>query len=136
MAQDLNPLVFVYGTLRRSAQSSMSMFLAARSTFISEATFQGLMYLVDYYPGVIPSRNPHDMVKGEVVKLDHPLQTLFRLDQYEGCSLDDPKPHEYLRSQQQVTLANGQLCVAWLYLYQSSVTQLPPISQGDFLNRE
>ena len=68
MPKDPNPLVFVYGTLRRSAQSSMSMFLAAKSTFVSQATFQGLMCLVDDYPGVIPSLNPVDIVKGAVVK--------------------------------------------------------------------
>ncbi|MCD1598986.1 gamma-glutamylcyclotransferase [Rheinheimera aquimaris] len=125
--------LFVYGTLRRACAHPMHTVLAADSRYVGIAHYQGKLYRVSHYPGVVPSGNPAQQVVGEVYQLFKPLQTLAELDRYEECSADFPAPHEYRRELQQVTLENGCGVNAWVYVYNHSTDKLTPILSGDFL---
>lgn len=125
--------LFVYGTLRRACAHQMHTVLAADSRYVGIAHYQGLLYRVSHYPGVVPSDNPAQQVVGEVYQLFKPAQTLAELDRYEECSADFPAPHEYRRELQLVTLENGCGVNAWVYVYNHSTDKLTPILSGDFL---
>ena len=127
--------LFVYGTLRRACAHPMHAVLAADSRYVGIAHYQGKLYRVSHYPGVVPSSNPVQRVVGEVYQLLKPAQTLAELDRYEECSADFPAPREYRRVLQQVTLENGDSVSAWVYLYNHSTDKLTAISSGDFLNQ-
>jgi len=45
--------IFVYGTLRRDANSEMHQLLTKYAEFVSDATYQGKLYKVDDYPGAV-----------------------------------------------------------------------------------
>lgn len=77
--------LFVYGTLRRDTNGQMYHLLARNADFVGEATFQGKLYKVDYYPGIVPSEDADDLVLGEVYRLRNPNYVLSHLDQYEEC---------------------------------------------------
>lgn len=127
--------LFVYGTLRRACAHPMHAVLAADSRYMGIAHYQGKLYRVSHYPGLVPSDNPAQQVVGEVYQLLKPAQTLAELDRYEECSADFPPPQEYRRVLQQVTLENDDSVNAWVYLYNHSTDKLTAILSGDFLNQ-
>lgn len=124
--------LFVYGTLRQDNDNEMSRLLASYAELISPATFQGKLYLVDTYPGVVPSANPSDLVHGEVYRLHEPDFLLTQLDAYEECGSDFLKPTEYVRAIRQIRLPDGACISAWVYLYNLPTAALKPIPSGDF----
>jgi hypothetical protein len=60
--------LFVYGTLRKGGANPMHDFLAREADFVGAATCCGLLYRVDFYPGLVPSGAPDDRVHGEVYR--------------------------------------------------------------------
>lgn len=125
--------LFVYGTLRRNTHNKMHHYLAQQADFIDYANYQGKLYQIDNYPGVIASNSPNDSVQGEVYRLKDSISTLDYLDKYEECSIDFPLPTEYVRKIQSVRLARGQNIQAWVYLYNRPTDGLIPIESGDFI---
>jgi len=83
-------LLFVYGTLRPGARSPMARYLTANADLIGRARYQGRLYRVAHYPGVVPSRHPQEWVIGDVLRLADPERVLRRLDIHEGCGPGAP----------------------------------------------
>ncbi len=125
--------LFVYGTLRRDIGSEMYHLLARYADFVGNAIYQGKLYKIDDYPGVVPSDDPSDIVHGEVYRLREPELVLSRLDQYEECGPGFPEPTEFIRAIQQVQLESGETISAWVYLYNGPTEHLDLILSGDFL---
>lgn len=128
--------LFVYGTLRRGNGNAMFRLLAECADFVDLATYQGKLFLIDDYPGVIASAYPDDLVHGEVYKLHQPDSLLPILDRYEECAPEFPQPAEYLRKIQPVQLHTGEKLSAWVYLYNKSADTLQQLYTGDFLKSE
>lgn len=126
-------LLFVYGTLRKDTRSEMYRLLARYANFVAEGTYQGRLYKIDFYPGVVPSNDPSEWVKGEVYSLREPSIILPKLDQYEECGPGFPEPTEYVRRCQEIVLSDGTKCSAWVYIYNRHTNNLTRISSGDFL---
>jgi gamma-glutamylcyclotransferase (GGCT)/AIG2-like uncharacterized protein YtfP len=129
-------LLFVYGTLRRDTESEMYRLLASYADFIAEGSYQGRLYKVDYYPGVVPSDNPAEKVVGEVYRLRNLQIVLPKLDQYEECGPEFSEPTEYVRRHQEIELSDGTKSRAWVYLYNHPTDKLEWIPSGDFLAYE
>jgi gamma-glutamylcyclotransferase (GGCT)/AIG2-like uncharacterized protein YtfP len=126
----MNPdYIFVYGTLRRDANSEMHHVLVQYAEFVSDATYRGKLYQIDYYPGAVPSDNPDDVVQGEVYLLHQADIVLSLLDRYEECGPDFPEPNEYNRRKQSVLLKDGRTITAWVYIYNHPTEDLVPIMQ-------
>ncbi len=126
-------LLFVYGTLRRDTESEMYRLLARYADFVSRGTYQGRLYMIDYYPGVVPSDDPAEKVAGEVYRLRNSQIVLPKLDQYEECGAGFPRPTEYVRKRQEIELLDGAQCRAWVYVYNHPTDKLVQIPSGDFL---
>ncbi len=125
--------LFVYGMLRHQAKGEMSALLSGSADFLGEAHFQGKLYRIDYYPGVVESMSLEDQVVGDVFRLRTPDITLPVLDDYEGIGPAYENPYEYERCLLPVTLTDGQTIQCWIYLYRHSVEGMEPIRDGDFL---
>ena len=126
--------LFVYGTLRKDANTAMHRLLAQYADYIGTASYQGRLYKVAHYPGVVPSENPVHQTKGEVYALRELKQILPKLDEYEECGPGFAEPTEYIREKQEVVLSNGQTLIAWIYIYQRPTDHLSEITSGDFLS--
>ncbi|MGZ4960317.1 MAG: gamma-glutamylcyclotransferase family protein [Methylomonas sp.] len=126
--------LFVYGTLRQGPRNEMHQLLVRHARYVGKATFQGKLYKVDGYPGVVPSPNPADIVYGEVYRLLQPSLVLAELDAYEECSPGFPEPTEYKRCKEMITLQSGDRIDAWMYIYNHPIANLHLIGSGDFLN--
>ncbi|MCB1800572.1 MAG: gamma-glutamylcyclotransferase [Gammaproteobacteria bacterium] len=125
--------LFVYGTLRRAIGHAMHQVLVRHCEYVDDGWIQGQLYQIAHYPGAIATDDPHDRVHGEVYRIIHAEQVLPVLDDYEECAQTHPQPHEYLRRQLPVSLAQTGEVSAWVYLYNRDVAPLTRIDSGDFL---
>ena len=131
--------VFVYGTLMRGFDHPMARLLSRNADFLGEARCQGRLYRmkhhrIKYYPGLVLSDDPADVVFGELFRLREPGQLLRELDAYEGCGEGFAEPTQYVRRMLPVTL-NDKKAEAWTYIYNWPVTRLPRIASGRFMER-
>ena len=63
-------VIFTYGTLRPGlGERAEAHAFRAEATLIGPATFQGKLYAIDWYPGVIDSSDPLDVVIGDLFKV-------------------------------------------------------------------
>ncbi|HWV14181.1 MAG TPA: gamma-glutamylcyclotransferase family protein [Cellvibrio sp.] len=132
-----NLLLFVYGTLRRDCPTGAHRQYLQGAKWRWPAKIRGSLFLVDYYPGLaleeaIGGDDTSHWVKGEIYQLENTAQ-LERLDDYEGCASDSPRPHEYQRRLVEVLLPDEQVLTVWAYIYIGDLTRLPRIPSGDFL---
>jgi len=132
----MNPdYIFVYGTLRRDTNSEMSHLLARQAEFVDDATYQGRLFKVDYYPGAVPSNDPNDAVQGEVYLLHQADVALPLLDQYEEFGQEFFEPNEYIRLKQTVALKNGHNVAAWVYVYNHPTEGLELVESANFIQQ-
>ncbi len=106
--------------------------LANEATFAGYARTRGRLYLLDGYPGLVPAGDPQAWVHGEVYVLEDSPGVLARLDDYEGCGRNDPRPHDYERVRQEVILEAGASDLAWVYVYRGAVAGRTEIPSGDY----
>ena len=129
--------LFVYGTLRKDIPNSRVHLLAQEAqgvTFVGYWRIQGRLFDLGEYPGLVLSHDPDSWVHGEVYALHNPQETLSRLDDYEGCGPNDPKPHEFDRVEKDVVLDSGASGKAWVYIYGGTTANKREIVSGDYLN--
>lgn len=124
--------LFVYGTLRKAASPQALALLSKHCDFHADGWVQGRLYEVAGYPGVVDSRCPTDRVVGELYHVSGKPSVLAALDYYEECTDQFPQPHEYIRCRRPVSMTDGLVVQAWIYLYNRDVEQLMPISSGDY----
>ncbi len=130
----MSDLLFVYGTLRKGNQNAMAKYLAENAEFITDGWFQGRMYQVSYYPGVVASDNPSHRVHGEIYRLKDSQSMLKVLDEYEECGANHAQPTEYQRTKTCIqTLDGGILEPVWIYLYHWPLQEKALIETGDFI---
>jgi gamma-glutamylcyclotransferase (GGCT)/AIG2-like uncharacterized protein YtfP len=130
MQSIMNPdYLFVYGTLKRDVNSEMHHLLANYAEFVDAAAYQGKLYRIENYPGVVPSNHPLDVVQGEVYLLHQAEVVLALLDRYEEFGQEFPEPNEYNRQKQSVLLKSGPTVTAWVYVYTHSTEGLELIME-------
>ena len=125
--------LFVYGTLRKGAGHPMHRILSAGAEAAGAATFQGRLFELGRYPGVVRDPAGQWRVAGETYRMNRPESLLSALDEYEGCSPHHPQPHEYRRSVQPIHWVNGEQGEAWIYLYNAPTNGARQIESGDYL---
>ncbi|WP_417258373.1 gamma-glutamylcyclotransferase family protein [Celeribacter sp.] len=125
--------LFVYGTLMQAIEGNeMAQLLHANSTHIGTATMQGRLYKVSYYPGVIDSDLPNDIVHGDLFRLgDNAAKIMKRLDLYEDIGPPFEAPYEYRRVLRPVH--HGDKAIqAWVYIYNWQLSEDARIPDGKF----
>ncbi len=129
-----NDLLFVYGTLRRDSDIAICHHLKEHSEYVGEATFQGMLFRVSHFPGVVSSTDSSDVVHGEVYRLYDSDLLLSRLDEYESFSPSNPQSSLFVRELHPIRLQPDETCLAWIYLFNHSTEGLELIPSGDFFS--
>lgn len=124
--------LFVYGTLRKDIRNSMFHLLAREASFVGGARARGRLFSLGDHPGFVPSDAPDSWVHGELHALDDSPEILPRLDEYEECGPDDPRPHEFERVEMDVVPDSGGTERAWVYVYRGSTADKRQIASGDY----
>jgi gamma-glutamylcyclotransferase (GGCT)/AIG2-like uncharacterized protein YtfP len=129
-------LLFVYGTLRQGNANVMAAYLAAHAEFVAGGWFQGCMYQISDYPGVVASYQPDNRVYGEVYRLNDAQAALAVLDDYEECGIQHRQPAEYQRVKTHILAMDGRVLEpVWIYLYQWPLVGKARIASGDFMQQ-
>lgn len=127
--------IFVYGTLLKGTENLMAVYLKSKSRLIGPGRWEGEMYKVDFFPGVIYAQGSRKWVRGEVYSMPNPAPVLTVLDGYEQCDPQAPERSLFVRAVLPVQVG-GDWLDCWVYLYNQPVTGLPRIDSGDFLRFE
>ncbi|MGH1344116.1 MAG: gamma-glutamylcyclotransferase family protein [Nannocystales bacterium] len=126
----MSDALFVYGSLREGAAHEMYDVLREHGTPAGPARVRGRLYVVDGYPGLVLDQHA-GWVVGElwtsVAAAAWPV-----LDFYEGCSAEDPAPHEFVRREITVDAA-GSSIPTWVYEFARDVSDLQLVPSGDWL---
>lgn len=132
--------LFVYGTLLTTAIHPMGKLLRDNSDLLGHGSIRARLYIIDdpdlpgqnEYPGAVPSHDPAERVYGEVYSLLTPELILERFDDYEACSPRWPEPHEFMRRNVEVAMADGGTLRAVSYLYTWDIATARHVPSGRF----
>jgi gamma-glutamylcyclotransferase (GGCT)/AIG2-like uncharacterized protein YtfP len=124
-------LLFAYGTLRKGfCPPELRVVLERESEHLGAATFQGMLFHLGAYPGVVHSPDPQHQVQGDLYRLRESKQILAALDAYEGCDANRSETGEFARRVATVRLPSGEAKPAWIYVYVGPVEGLKRIPSG------
>ncbi|MCP9746885.1 gamma-glutamylcyclotransferase [Lacihabitans sp. CS3-21] len=130
--------LFVYGTLLSTfPENPFRLLLEKNTQFVGEAFTYGKLFLVDYYPGLIPN-NPHENHKvfGEIVSFNGSLDILAYLDEYEDFNFNDISNSLYIRELKECfLLENNKSFNCHTYIYNKNVDNLKFLTNGRFILR-
>ncbi len=129
--------LFVYGTLLSDYGDYEShQWVDQYAEYVGKAKMEAKMYMVDYYPGIIPCKNGEKyFVKGELYRLKEPEHLFGLLDKYEEYYPMDTDHSEYVRKLSNVVLKDdNKIYSAWVYYFNQSVEDLEFMPKGDFMN--
>ncbi len=128
--------VFVYGTLRPAvAHVAAAKRLKREGRLIGPATVPGRLYMIHWYPGLVPSAEPGEVVHGELFSLPPKRGLMEMLDAYERFRPDQPKRCDFRRAECTVAGPEGAV-QAWVYSYHGQVSEDRRIRSGDFIRGE
>ena len=117
--------LFVYGTLRKQMSHPLGHLLVRQGQFLGLGIFQGKLYDLGRYPGVVPSKEKTDLVTGEVYRINEPDRVLRLLDEYEGPRFKRTRVTAFFGP-------DGHLS-CWIYLYTRSIAGRRRIPNGDYV---
>jgi pyruvate carboxylase len=122
---DNEEYLFVYGTLRSQMNDPLHRLLEKDAILVGTGTFQGRLYDLGRYPGVVPSRGKTDRVIGEIYRFGEFKRSFEILDAYEG--------HRFKRRRVTIIQEDGKSITSWIYLYARSVKRRLHIPSGDYI---
>ena len=122
---DNEEYLFVYGTLRSQMNDPLHRLLEKDAILVGTGSFQGRLYDLGRYPGVVPSHGKTDRVIGEIYRFNDPQRDFQILDEYEG--------HRFKRKRVRIIQEDGKSITSWIYLYARSVKRRPRIPSGDYI---
>ena len=127
----MTDLVFFYGTLmsgfKREGRTRVDLALES----VGYGFIQAVLFDIGIYPAAIPA--PDSRVHGEVHRMLAPETVLQALDEFEGYSHDKPDASLYVRSETPVSLDDGRVEHAWVYVYTAPLGGAQRIESGDYL---
>lgn len=124
-------LIFFYGTLMRGFERHGRARLDDRLTLVGRGSIAAALFDLGLYPAAIPATDSR--VWGEVHEMREPEQVLPALDELEGHRAEDPVTSLYVREVVPVTLDDGRVVRAWVYLYNAPIGRAARIESGDYL---
>jgi gamma-glutamylcyclotransferase (GGCT)/AIG2-like uncharacterized protein YtfP len=122
---DNEAYLFVYGTLRSQMNDPLHRLLETHAALVGTGTYQGKLYDLGRYPGVVRSRRNTDRVIGEIYRFSDSQRAFQILDEYEG--------HRFKRKRVTIIQEDGKSIASWIYLYARSVKRHPRIPSGDYI---
>jgi gamma-glutamylcyclotransferase (GGCT)/AIG2-like uncharacterized protein YtfP len=127
----MTDLVFFYGTLMRGLRPSRRVPLNLALAPLERGWIHARLFDLGPYPAAVPAQA--DRVCGEVHRLLDPDPALAQLDEFERCDLTRPASSLYLRRETPVTMDDGRVVDAWVYLYNAPLGDAHRIESGDYV---
>ena len=126
--------IFVYGTLRRDPAHELYHLIARHGRFVEDAKVRGKLFDLGAYPGMTLEAD-NGYVSGELYEImTNWPEVIAGVDKYEGCTTDDPEPHEYRRELVRALRSAGTPVLAWAYVLNRDPRGFRLIESGDYLS--
>lgn len=131
----MTPYLFAYGSLLTGdGPAVVHQILSRDARLMSNGYIQGRLYMLDGYPGAVPSPTGKDRIYGKVFRLLNPGKVMGVLDGYEAYFPDNPRRSEFIRARTSVVLTLARKRVqAWVYWYNGVVKTRQRIATGDYV---
>jgi gamma-glutamylcyclotransferase (GGCT)/AIG2-like uncharacterized protein YtfP len=111
---ELDRLLFVYGTLIPGLEPAGISAVVQRMNVLGDATLRGTLYDLGPYPGIV--LNHRGIIRGKLVRLSSDSDWKA-LDAYEGCPLPDSEDGLFSRVQCTALDPHGRDVDCWVYVY-------------------
>lgn len=126
--------LFVYGSLRSGLLNPILCHITRYFVFDGMGSIQGNLYDMGEYPGAVPCTEDH-LIVGEVyhiANVDEFEKAMEVIDDYEGLIVEPGEVPLFRREPVQVLFRNTTV-VAWMYWYNTEITNRARIESGDFV---
>lgn len=121
--------IVLYGTLMRGYDNYDKFNLSNRLSYIKKTKFNGIMYDIGGYPGVIVEEDNNRIIEGELYYIrDQSL--LPKLDDFESYYPENTKNSLYIR--ELIELESPKSIKAWIYLYNKSVNDKDVVKSNNW----
>jgi gamma-glutamylcyclotransferase (GGCT)/AIG2-like uncharacterized protein YtfP len=127
----MTELVFFYGTLMSAFQRPGRARLDHSLRSIGHGSIPAALFDLGIYPAAIPAGDSR--VWGELYRMLDSEAVLSALDEIEGYRPAEPDASLYRRAEMPVTLDDGNVASAWVYLYNAPLGKAQRIESGDYL---
>ena len=124
-------LVFFYGTLMSPFNRAARLRVVDHLVYIDRGSISAALFDLGIYPAAVPASDARAW--GELYHMTHPAIVLQDLDEFEGCSTEEPDSGLYTRTLTPVTLDGGAIVDAWVYFYNAPLGRAERIHSGDYL---
>jgi gamma-glutamylcyclotransferase (GGCT)/AIG2-like uncharacterized protein YtfP len=127
--------LFVYGSLRSGFKNPAYEYLARYFSYAGEGLIKGKFYDNGNHPVAVATDN-EDMIVGELYVLNNENEYSWafeQLDDYEGIHVEAGEKPLYKRTMVLV-YQEEKIIPAWIYWFNGSIENLPPIASGDLIN--
>ncbi|SEG24268.1 Uncharacterized conserved protein YtfP, gamma-glutamylcyclotransferase (GGCT)/AIG2-like family [Bryocella elongata] len=114
MAEPIDNLIFVYGTLHPDRSPAEIVQVTRRFELVGEGTIEARKYQFQHYPAIV--LGDLGLVAGHVFRVPDP-EMWAAIDRYEGYY---PTRHDtslFVRTRTLVTMNDGSKLEAWVYEY-------------------
>lgn len=125
--------IFFYGTLMPGIANPLSDLIHKNTSRVGNGSYQGKLFLVGDYPGVVPDKSPKSRVFGVIHKLMHDPELLSVIDDYEGYDFENEENSLFIRKSVVIDMENGERRNCWIYLYNKDVSGLTHLPHGNYL---
>lgn len=125
--------LFVYGSLRSGFQHPAYQYLKDFFRPLGDGLVKGRFYDKGEYPVAVPTTEEAYLI-GELYEANNPESfhwAIAQLDDYEGLNVMPGEAPLYRRELVEVIHNGSSLINAWIYWYNESTEDLPPIATGD-----
>jgi len=131
----MTPYIFAYGSLLTGdGPDQVHQVLSRYTRLLSDAYIHGRLYMLDGYPGAVPSLIGKERVYGKVFRLLNSDKVIDTLDEYEDYFPDAPRRSEFIRARTSaVLMPSHKRTQAWVYWYNAAIKTRQRIATGDYV---
>lgn len=132
MSKPMSNYLFAYGFLKTVYHGNVETKTPPMDVeFVSSGLYQGQIYRLGRYPGVVFDEKAPYRVKGEIFKMRDAQKLLPILDEYEIAAPLITEDPEYQRVLRPIKTESGFM-ECWVYEYLKVNDQHPIIESGEF----
>ena len=113
----------------KNSVNSYQQQLHKAAKFIGRAQVKGKLFDFGEYPGAVYEPYSDTLIFGELYEIvDQSVWSI--IDEYEGCSIQDEKPHEYIRIDVEASCEDGRKFRCQFYQYNWDISKGLIIESG------
>ena len=126
--------LFAYGLLKKAYYSDPLFEVPQLPvTWVGNGKYQGKLYQVAEYPGVIYDRHADWHVAGDIYEVNDAPNFFKEMDLYEMAKPTLEENHMYVRRKRPIKVEDRRIVECWVYEWDKEVEPSSLIASGNFI---